>query len=106
MDYLEKVKKDYQLLSLHDVADLIPDPNIDHNTVKSLYKRHNINPARIKKGMFITVVQLDNLLEKTKCYGSSKEETTTISKAPLRIITKEKSLDNLHGVIDEVKQKR
>jgi uncharacterized membrane protein YqhA len=55
---------------------------------------------------FLAPYTIDKFIEeKTKCYGSTREEKSTISTARLRIVTKESKSEKLRDLVRKQKQK-
>lgn len=102
------------LTSIDELTDYLRDKAGNQNkarlkseSIRRIIRKLKIDVVTIAGVKFLTPYSVDKFMEKqTKCYGSTREEKSTISTAPFRVVTKDKSLDKLHDAIENVKQKR
>ena len=91
------------------LRNLVSNPNkarLTNQGILRIIRKHKIDLLTIAGVKFLTPYSVDKFMEKqTKCYGSTREEKSTISTARLRIVTKESKSEKLRDLVRKQKQK-
>ena len=107
VDMLNLTSVDELTNYLRDKASNSNKARLTSKCILRIIRKHKIDLLTIAGVKFLTPYSVDKFMEKqTKCYGSIREEKSTISTAQFRVVTNDKSLDKLHDAIEDVKQKR
>ena len=102
-----------KLTSIDELTDYLRDKAGNQNksrltseSIRRIIRKHKIDVVTIAGVKFLTPYSVDKFMEKqTKCYGSTREEKSTISTARLRIVTKESKSEKLRDLVRKQKQK-
>ena len=102
-----------KLTSIDELTDYLRDKAGNQNkarlkseSIRRIIRKHKIDILTIAGVKFLTPYSVDKFMEKqTKCYGSTREEKSTISTARLRIVTKESKSEKLRDLVRKQKQK-
>ena len=106
VDMLNLTSVDQLTDYLRDKAGNSNKARLTSQGILRIIRKHKIDLLTIAGVKFLTPYSVDKFMEKqTKCYGSIREDKSTISTARLHIVTKESKSEKLRDLVRKQKQK-